>query len=243
MIFPIGDDNVKGGARPVFTYSFLVLNVVLFIMTATDPQRYSDLFAANPCRISDGQSLYTIITSMFMHGGFWHLAGNMLFLWIFADNIESTIGNIRFLLFYVIGGVIAVYAHIIIGAGSGCIPLVGASGAIAAVMGAYLVMFPKSRIKMIFLIKVFRIPAFIFLGFWIVQQLMSGFSSLPVVKDMDGGGVAFWAHIGGFVFGVLAGFFFKNRYPKINVLPGDPNLDQPEYHSVEIPPKRFNNRF
>lgn len=242
MIFPIGDDNVKGGVKPIFSYLFIALNVLVFVVTWADPDYFTKLYAANPCNILAGKSFHTLITSMFMHGGILHLLGNMLFLWIFADNIESTVGHLRFILFYFIGGVIAVYAHIFIGAGTGCIPLVGASGAIAAVMGAYLVMFPKSRIKMLFLIKIFRIPAFVFLGLWIGQQLLSGFSSLPGLKDMEGGSVAFWAHIGGFIFGVIAGFYFKKNYPKIDELPGDPRLTQPEYRSVKVPPRRYNNR-
>ncbi|MBX2845136.1 MAG: rhomboid family intramembrane serine protease [Saprospiraceae bacterium] len=241
MIFPIGDDNVKGGFYPLFTYIFLAANVLIFLTTRENTV-FNNTFSANPCELTAGQDLFTAFTSMFLHANFMHLLGNMLFLWIFADNIESTIGNLRFALFYILGGLAAVAVHLMIGTGGNCIPMVGASGAIAAVMGAYFVMFPKSRIKMLFFIKIFRIPAFLFLGLWIVQQIMSGFSQLPGLKDMDGGGVAFWAHIGGFVFGVLAGLVFKTRFPKISEQENT-ELSQPEYRSVNVPAKRYNNRF
>lgn len=240
MIFPIGDDNVKGGYKPYFSYLFLALNIIAFILTAGNLQQSADVFGANPCEIKQGQDLFALFTSMFMHGGLLHIIGNMLFLWIFADNIESTIGNIRFAIFYILGGLVAAYAHIIIGAGTECTPMVGASGAIAAVLGAYVVMYPKSRIKLtILFLKSFRIPAFIFLGLWIVQELLSGFGALSFVKDV-GGGVAYWAHIGGFMFGVLAGLYFKTRFPQIALVRKDKN---PEYHSVKVEPRRYNNRF
>lgn len=216
MIFPIGDDQVKGGYRPIFSYSFIVLNVILFIFQSQMPDAqqasFVNHFGSIPAEITSGQDLFTLITSMFLHGDWMHLIGNMLFLWVFADNIEATIGNFRFLLFYILGGLVAAVGHIWFNWNSS-IPMVGASGAISAVMGAYLVMFPVSRVKLLFLIFPFRVSAWLFLGIWIWQQWTSGMSWLTQQMDIEttGGGVAWWAHIGGFAFGLLAGFVFRTK--------------------------------
>lgn len=210
MIFPIGDDQVKGGHFPIFSYSFIVLNIGVFIfqMLLAQPQltAFFDEFGSIPFEITRGEDLYTLGTSMFLHGDFMHLVGNMLFLWVFADNIEATIGNLKFLLFYAFGGLAAEAAHIYFNFDS-LVPMIGASGAISAIMGAYLVMFPHSRIKLLFLIFPFRVTAWLFLGIWIWQQWTYGTSAL-----LDGGasgGVAWWAHIGGFAFGLAGGFVFR----------------------------------
>jgi membrane associated rhomboid family serine protease len=209
MIFPIGDDQVKGGHRPWLSYSFILLNVALFLYKISlnpEQQDAFDLyFGAIPAEITSGQDLFTLVTSMFLHGDWWHLIGNMLFLWVFADNIEATVGSLKFLVFYFIGGFVAVFAHIYFHMHSQ-MPMVGASGAISAVMGAYLVMFPHSRIKMLFLVFTFRISAWIFLGLWIIQQWSYGTSALA---SETGGGVAWWAHIGGFAMGLVIGFLFR----------------------------------
>jgi membrane associated rhomboid family serine protease len=213
MIFPIGDDQVKRGCFPYLSYGFIAINVAAFVYKMSlNPEQQDALdlyFGSIPSEITRGQDLFTLATSMFMHGDWWHLIGNMLFLWVFADNIEATVGHIRFLLFYAIGGLAAVAGHIYFNWNSD-VPMVGASGAISAVMGAYLVMFPTSRIKMLFLVFPFRITAWIFLGLWIVQQWTYGTSSIASETGV-GGGVAWWAHIGGFAFGLLAGFYFRTR--------------------------------
>jgi membrane associated rhomboid family serine protease len=149
---------------------------------------------------------------MFLHGSWAHFLGNMLFLWVFADNIEASVGSVRFTFFYLLGGILASLAHIYFNLGS-LVPTIGASGAISAVMGAYLVMFPGSKIKVIviFFFLTFRLPAFIFLGFWIGQQLLSGFASVGM--SAAGGGVAWWAHIGGFAFGLLWGLLNRKWTP------------------------------
>lgn len=169
MIFPIGDDQVKGGHYPIFSYTFIAINIGIFLLQV----QFADLlvcsYGAIPAALLQGQDLPTILYSMFMHGSWMHLIGNMLFLWVFADNIEATVGSQRFVFFYLLGGLIAVMAHVLLGAGptsafccapcgfggapcdgntlacSSLTPMVGASGAISAVMGAYLVMFPASR--------------------------------------------------------------------------------------------------
>jgi membrane associated rhomboid family serine protease len=145
---------------------------------------------------------------MFLHGGWMHLIGNMLFLWIFSDNIEATIGNTKFVLFYLVGGIVAGLVHIYFNLGSE-IPAVGASGALSAVLGAYIVMFPRSRVRGYFFFFRVNVPAFLFLGFWFYQQSSAGYASL---QQSSAEGIAWWAHIGGFVFGVISGFYFRSTH-------------------------------
>lgn len=214
MIFPIGDNQVEGGAKPIFSYLFIGINVLIFLFEASlspdDLNRFILTYGSIPQEIMNGEDYFTLFTSMFLHGGWMHLIGNMLFLWVFADNIEQIIGNLNFVVFYIVGGLAAHAAHIFFNINSP-IPTVGASGAIAAVLGAYLIMFPTSKIKIlvIFLFRSFQIPALLFLGFWILQQLVSGVAAIgPETTESEG--VAWWAHIGGFAFGVVAGFYYKN---------------------------------
>ncbi|MDH3649709.1 MAG: rhomboid family intramembrane serine protease, partial [Saprospiraceae bacterium] len=160
MFFPIGDDQIRGGSYPIFSYTFLVLNVLVFLWEVSlDPvaqMAFLNQYSAIPAYIESGDHLHTLVTSMFLHGGWLHLIFNMLFLWVFADNIEATIGNVTFFCFYIMGGIIASLAHIYFNSGSE-IPSLGASGAISGVLGAYLVMFPKSKVKvMLFLVIIFR---------------------------------------------------------------------------------------
>lgn len=225
MIFPIGDDQVKGGSRPTFAYLFIAFNVLVFIFQIMLPQEQSEGFIMKygsiPSEIIHGKDLITILTSMFLHGGWMHLIGNMLFLWVFADNIEAVIGNVNFVLFYLLGGIAAALAHVLAGPESN-IPAVGASGAISAVLGAYLVMFPTSKIKVlvVYFFKSFYMPAVFFLGFWIVQQLISGFFSIgSAASQAQQSGVAWWAHIGGFAFGVLAGLVARKMIEKKQIEP------------------------
>jgi len=218
MIFPIGDDNIEGGHKPLIAYGLLAINVAIFIFQITLSLEQIEFFLNDygviPNEISQGVDTYTLMTSMFLHGGLMHLVGNMLFLWIFADNIEAIIGSTFFLLFYLFGGLFASAVHIYIDMDS-MIPTVGASGAISAIMGAYLIMFPKSRIKMIFILmfrRPFFIPAIAFLGLWFGQQLLSGVGALGATTAEEAGGVAWWAHIGGFAYGLIIGYFFKLKY-------------------------------
>ena len=234
MIFPIGDDQVRGGYKPIFSYAFIGINVIIFLIQYSIPGNLICEYGAIPYDVVQKGNYLTLFTSMFMHGGWMHLIGNMMFLWVFADNIESTIGNWNFVGFYFLGGLAASAAHIYFGGAggqlvenccmvchqdiqcqgenivtcAGSIPSVGASGAIAAVMGAYLVMFPHSKIKMfvVYFFSSFKVPAVLFLLFWIGQQLLSGFAALGP-QTAETSGVAWWAHIGGFVFGIIAGFF------------------------------------
>jgi membrane associated rhomboid family serine protease len=235
MFFPIGDTQVQGGNRPLFAYSFIALNILIFIIQMLTEGNLVCELAIIPEDIRQGTRLHTIFSSMFMHGGWMHLIGNMLFLWVFADNIEAKIGSVKFVLFYLLGGIVASLAHVLIDGQaiqemsnccipcSGCstekstmcnnyIPSLGASGAISAVLGAYIVMFPKSKIKVIVLIifSSFFMDAWIFLALWFVQQLFSGVGSFAM-QSTASTGVAWWAHIGGFVFGILAGYYLKKN--------------------------------
>ena len=215
MFFPIGDTNIERGAKPFITYLLIAINMAVFIFQFLMPAQIQGGFVYEygsiPIEITHGQDLFTLLTCMFLHGGWMHLIGNMVFLWVFADNIESTIGVLKFILFYLTGGVVASLTHAVLNSNSQ-MPCVGASGAIAACLGAYLVMFPQSKIKVLFIVffTTFSVPAIYFLGFWIIQQFMSGFGSLGAATS-DTAGVAYWAHIGGFVFGVFCGFLFKTK--------------------------------
>lgn len=218
MIFPIGDDQIKGGYKPIFSYSFIALNILIFLyemylQSSNQLNGFINEYGAIPTEIVDGQDYFTLFTNMFLHAGWMHLIGNMVFLWIFGDNIEATIGNIKFLLFYLAGGIAASIIHVALNTHSN-IPSIGASGAISAVMGTYLIMFPSSRVKVlvIYFFRSFYLPAIVFLGFWIALQLYNGFSALGA--DQNTGGVAHWAHIGGFAFGVLYGLYAKSFFDK-----------------------------
>lgn len=205
-MFPIRDHNPSQRTAYV-TIGLIVINIVVFMAywpLFSDQAKLGQFFfdwAMTPERIADGAKTHTLITSMFLHGGLMHLGGNMLFLWIFGDNMEEEMGHIGFLIFYLVSGVAASMAQVVWDPGSN-IPTVGASGAIAGVMGGYLLMFPKARVDVLFIFiiifKIFPIPAWIVLGIWFGLQLFSGVS-VPT----DGGGVAYWAHAGGFVAGLV----------------------------------------
>ena len=213
MVFPIGDDQVQGGSTPVFTFIFLAANVLIFLFEASLPpvrlQGFITEYGTIPVEITNGQDYFTLFTAMFLHGGWMHLIGNMVFLWIFGDNIEAAIGNFKYVIFYLLGGLAASATHIMIDPASN-IPTVGASGAISALLGAYVVMFPHSRIRLFIpvIFSTIRITAIFFLGFWIFQQFISGMAAINPMGG-ESGGVAWWAHIGGFVFGVIAGLLFR----------------------------------
>lgn len=216
MFFPIGDDQVQGGAKPLFSYTLILINVLVFgyeiMLTPDQSEMMVTTYGAIPQEIIQGKDMYTLLSCMFLHGGWMHLIGNMLFLWVFADNIEAVVGTFNFMIFYIIGGVAASAIHIFFNPYSE-VPMVGASGAISAVMGAYLIMFPSSRIKVLILIffTTAYVPALFFLGIWIVQQLVAGVGSLNPTTA-ESAGVAWWAHIGGFIFGVVAGFIARKQY-------------------------------
>jgi len=202
-------DQIPTRHVPVVNYLLIAANILVFVlMWLAGPYQESLVyqFAMIPANLTTGLNLgdiTDIFTGMFMHAGILHLGGNMLYLWIFGDNVEDSMGSVKYLAFYLVGGVVASLTHILTNPGSQ-IPTVGASGAIAAVLGAYLVLYPQSRVLTIiplgFFLRMTLVPASIVLGLWFVLQLFSGFLSLG---GPDVGGVAFWAHIGGFVAGVV----------------------------------------
>jgi membrane associated rhomboid family serine protease len=202
-------DQIPVHRTPVVNYILIAANILVFVFMWLAGSAQESLvyqFAMIPANFADGVSvgdILDIFTSMFMHAGFAHIAGNMLYLWIFGDNIEDRLGPLMYLVFYLAGGVVASLAHLLTNPTSQ-IPTVGASGAIAAVLGAYLVLFPQSKIVTFiplgFYMRLTVVPAIVVLGLWFILQLFSGVMSLG---GPDVGGVAFWAHIGGFVAGMV----------------------------------------
>lgn len=216
-MIPIRDQNPTRH-MPIMNYLLIAANVLVFLfflMAGANQEALVYQFALIPANVTAGVDLgdvRDIFTSMFMHGGWAHLLGNMLYLWIFGDNVEDRMGSFNYLIFYLAGGVAASLAHILTNPDSQ-IPTVGASGAIGAVLGAYLVLYPRSRvltfIPLGFFMRLTLVPASIVLGLWFVLQLFSGVLSLG---GPDVGGVAFWAHIGGFAFGALIAFLFARGH-------------------------------
>lgn len=222
-MIPISD-QLPTRIKPVVNYFLIGLNILVFIfMWLAGPRQDAlvyqfALIPANFLTNINAANITDIFTSMFMHGGVAHLVGNMLYLWIFGDNVEDRFGHFGYLIFYLFGGVAASLTHVMTNPNSQ-IPTVGASGAIAAVLGAYLVLYPHSRVATFiplgFFFRLTLLPASIVLGLWFIIQLFSGFVSLG---GPDVGGVAFWAHIGGFVSGVLVALLFGKKTRQIDIV-------------------------
>ncbi|NTW43318.1 MAG: rhomboid family intramembrane serine protease [Anaerolineaceae bacterium] len=209
-MFPIGDDNSSRRTIPLVTYALIALNVIFFFFELSGGDAFIEKWAFVPSRFLAnpiGDSI-TILTSMFMHGGWVHLGGNMLYLWIFGDNVEDRYGHAKFTIFYLLCGIAATLAQLAFSIGSN-IPNLGASGAIAGVLGAYILMFPKGRVNVLMGRGVIPMPALIVIGFWIVLQLFSGIGS--IAETTETGGVAYMAHIGGFVAGIVLTFLFGRQ--------------------------------
>jgi membrane associated rhomboid family serine protease len=216
-MIPLRDDNPRR-TFPIVTYALVAVNVLAFLWELSlganlQPALFNIAFIPARYWLPGNWvfDLLTIVTSMFLHGGLLHIGSNMLYLWIFGDNVEDRLGHGRYLLFYLLCGFAATFAHAIFSPGSR-IPAIGASGAIAGVLGAYLILWPHARvmtlIPIFFFITVRELPAILILGIWFVLQLFSGVGSLGVVDAQDTGGVAYFAHIGGFVTGIaLIGLF------------------------------------
>jgi membrane associated rhomboid family serine protease len=232
-MFPISDENERGHGPAYVTLAIIAINVVVFLFlqgagASTEGAEFTYGYSAVPFEITNGVDLVedetitiggesvpipqepgpspiwlTLLSSIFMHGGWLHLGGNMLFLWIFGDNVEHRIGHVPYLVFYLVAGVIASFAQILVNTDS-VIPTLGASGAISGVLGAYLVLFPTNRVT-VFLFRVLvPVPAIVAIGMWGVLQVVSGLAAPP-----DTGGVAYMAHIGGLVAGLAAGLLFR----------------------------------
>jgi membrane associated rhomboid family serine protease len=203
-MLPIRDHN-PSGRTPYVTYALMAANILIFLFYGmADVSTVNDVYyewAMIPARISYGEGYYTFVSSMFLHGGWMHLAGHMLFLWIFGDNIEDEMGHIPYLMFYLATGLLAGLVHYLSATQSG-VPTVGASGAIAGVMGGYLLLFPKAKVDILLILivffRIFPIPAWIMLMIWFAMQFFGGLGA-----DPETGGVAYWAHAGGFAAGIL----------------------------------------
>lgn len=205
-MFPIGDDNSARRSTPIVTFALIAINIGVFLLELQRGDAFITEWAFIPARFSNDPSAdtVTLLSAMFMHGGWMHLGGNMLYLWIFGDNVEDRFGSVRFLLFYLASGLAATFAQYAVNPAS-AIPNVGASGAIAGVLGAYLLMFPKARVNVLLGRQVVAMPAFIVLGFWIALQLFSGVGSIADTAQTEQGGVAYMAHVGGFIAGLFLG--------------------------------------
>jgi hypothetical protein len=218
-MIPIRDDTPRF-STPFVTYFIIALNTLVFLFELSVsqqgrgalngliyhfgvvPLRFDHILAAWPASSLTGLFL-PIVTSMFLHASWLHLIGNMWFLWIFGDNIEDYLGHFSYLLFYLVCGFAAAVTHILLNAGSR-LPSVGASGAIAGVMGAYFVLYPKARVMMWFPpIFFFHLPAWLVLGYWFFMQFLSGAATSIAETSQTNGGIAFWAHVGGFVAGIV----------------------------------------
>ncbi len=209
-MFPIGDDNSKRRIIPVVTFVLIAINAVVFYL---ELQRGTDFimeWAFIPAQFTQDPAgrAVTVLSAMFMHGGWMHILGNMLYLWIFGDNVEDRFGHVRFLLFYLLAGIGATFAQYYVNPQS-VVPNVGASGAIAGVLGAYILMFPQSKVRVLLGRSIVAMPAFIVLGLWIALQVFSGAGSFMETTQNDKGGVAYMAHIGGFVAGLAMALLFR----------------------------------
>ena len=207
-MFPIGDDNSGRRTFPLVTYALIALNVLFFFIEMSGGDAFIKRWAFVPSRfVADPfGGFLTLFTSMFMHAGWLHLGGNMLYLWIFGDNVEDRFGHIKFTIFYLLCGIAATFAQLAFGPGSN-LPNLGASGAVAGVLGAYILLFPQGRVRVLQGQQVIQVPALIVIGLWIVLQLFSGIGS--IASTAQTGGVAYMAHIGGFVTGFGLTFLLR----------------------------------
>jgi membrane associated rhomboid family serine protease len=208
-LIPLGDASRRQGRSAIITVLLIVINAVVFILELNGGRHFLLAWSAIPVRIVHGNHAITLVTSMFMHSGWMHIIGNMVYLWAFGPEIEDAMGPFRFLLFYLGGGLVAMFAQVASDPQSS-IPVLGASGAIAAVMGAFIVTYPRDRIRtVLFFLIFFRvtfIPAAILIGFWFVIQLLN----FGAVAEVRTGGVAYLAHIAGFLFGVVTARFIED---------------------------------
>ncbi len=234
-MIPIRDD-IPSSRIPFVNTSLIVINVAVFLFELTLSERQLRVFfyqfavqpyeyflyfsPLNRGRVALTDLVVPLFTSMFLHGGWLHIIGNMLYLWIFGDNVEDRMGHVKYLVFYLLCGMLASGAHILSDPTSH-IPSLGASGAIAGVLGAYICLYPQARVLVLFPVLVLfftaEVPAWLFLGVWILQNFASGVATLGV-ETAQGGGTAWWAHIGGFVVGAILVWAFARRIPPRRVI-------------------------
>jgi membrane associated rhomboid family serine protease len=207
-MLPIGDDDSARRTVPLVTYGLIALNILFFFVELAGGDAFIEKWAFVPSRFLANPvgDFPTIFTSMFMHAGWLHLGGNMLYLWIFGDNIEDRFGHLKYLVFYLLCGIAATLAQLAFSMGSN-VPNLGASGAIAGVLGSYILMFPQQRVRVLVGQNITAVSALIVIGIWIVLQFFSSVAS--ITNTADTGGVAYMAHIGGFVAGFVLTFLFR----------------------------------
>jgi len=227
-MLPVADQNIPGRGLPVLTIALIVINVLVFVLLQLPSEAFTYAWATVPREITTGVDIVrtvnvpggsftleaspspvylTLLSSMFMHGGWLHLAGNMLFLWIFGDNVEHALGRLPFISFYLVAGVVASLAQVFVDPNS-LIPSLGASGAISGVLAAYFVFFPQNRVLVYAFYNAFWAPALLVIGLWALLQFVYGFGQIAVSEQT--GGVAYMAHIGGFVFGLVVGLLARS---------------------------------
>jgi membrane associated rhomboid family serine protease len=218
-VFPLYDENPTR-ITPYFTYGLIGMNVLVFLhevsLSNTQLEQFFQLYAVVPQQLTTNWSgeWTTLFTSQFLHGGWWHLISNMIYLWVFGNNIEDRLGHLKYLFFYLTCGALAALCQWFIGINS-IIPSLGASGAISGVLGAYLIWFPSARITTLiflgFFITTINVPALVIIGIFFIQNLISGFASLQTAANMsvETGGVAYWAHLGGFIVGMIFAFWHR----------------------------------
>lgn len=208
-LIPLSDASRRPASVPIVTASIIAVNVIVFLMELVRGDAFVTAWSVIPAQITSGHSVITILTAMFMHASWSHIIGNMIFLWAFSPEIEDAMGPVRYLIFYLLGGLLAMLAQIAADPHS-TVPNLGASGAIAAVMGAFIVTYPRDRIKVVLFIflffKVTFIPAALLIGFWFLTQLFHA----GLVAHVQTGGVAYLAHVGGFIFGAVVGRWFED---------------------------------
>ena len=213
MGIPLRDISRRPAHRPFVTVAIIAINVFVFVLELLGGDAFVLQWSVVPATIVAGQHWVTILTAMFMHGGWMHIIGNMVFLWAFGPEIEDAMGPVRYLAFYLLGGVVAFLAQIAL-MSSSTVPNLGASGAIAAVMGGFLITYPRDQIRTLLLIGWFVtvtvIPAAVLIGIWFLIQLFSQVGAV-VQAQSGGGGVAYMAHVGGFLFGAITARFFEDR--------------------------------
>lgn len=208
-MIPLGDVSRRPVHFPIVTLLLVIVNGLVFLLELAGGEDFIRQWALVPAEIASGRHLVTFFTAMFLHGSWSHILGNMLFLWVFGPEIEDAMNPARYLAFYLVGGVAANFAQVAVSSGS-TVPTLGASGAIAAVMGAFLITYPRDRIRTVLFIGFFFtvtfIPAFILIGLWLLTQ----FVSLGAVTSMQGGGIAYMAHVGGALFGAVTARLFED---------------------------------
>lgn len=209
-MIPLGDDNASVKTVPIVTYILIAINIIFFLLELSLGEEFIMRWAFVPSRFLQNPAgeFPTLFTSIFMHAGWGHLIGNMLYLWIFGDNVEDNFGKWKYLFFYLLCGLAATFSQMFFQQGAD-MPNLGASGAIAGVLGAYIFMFPRGRVKVAIGANITAVPAIIAIGFWFFMQFLSGLGSLSATSEE--GGVAYMAHIGGFVAGLAMTFLFRNR--------------------------------